>query len=171
MKSRLARLIVPAVLAASIPAAAVLAQSQGQSQPPARSGPSPEVQARLQDGRIAMIKEALKLKEDQLQLWAPVEEQLRASFAARGEARAQRRERGEQKAERPSLPDRLDLRSKRLTERALRMKGYAEALKPLYASLSDDQKAVASVVLGRALDGGRRGHRWAMHRHHRSDQR
>ena len=85
MKTRLARFIVPAVLAAAIPAAAVVAQTQGQNaQPPARAaGPSADTMTRLQDGRIAMIREALKLDEAQLKLWAPVEEQLRAAHAAR----------------------------------------------------------------------------------------
>ena len=173
MKSRLSRFIVPAVLAASIPAAAVLAQGQGQSAtPPPNAGRSPEVQARLQDGCIAMIKESLKLTDEQLKLWSPVEQHLRASFEARREARAERAERRDQKAERPSLPDRLDRTSKRLAERADRMKAYAEAIKPLYATLSDDQKAVASVVLGRAGGMGRgHRHRWAMHRHHRPEQK
>lgn len=170
MQSRLFRFAVPALLAASIPAAAVLAQSQGQA-PAAPRGPSLEVQTRLQDGRIAMVKEALKLNNDQLKLWAPVEEQLRASFKARQDARAERRERREQGAQRPSLPDRLDRASKRMADRAERMKAYAEAIKPLYATLSDDQKAVAAVVLRRPLGVGGRGHRWAMHRAARPEQK
>jgi hypothetical protein len=171
MQSRLFRFAIPAVLAASIPAAAVLAQSQAQP-PAAPRGPSSEVQARLQDGRIAMIKEALKLNNDQLKLWGPVEEQLRASFKARQDARAERRERREQGAQRPTLPDRLDHASKRMAERAERMRSFAETVKPLYASLSEDQKAVAAVVLRRPLGMGEgRGQRWAMHRGHRPDQK
>ena len=89
MKIRLSRYVVPAVLAATIPAAAVFAQTQGQNQPPARSaGPSAETLTRLQDGRIAMIKGALKLNDQQLKLWAPVEEQMRSSFTARQQARS-----------------------------------------------------------------------------------
>ena len=91
MKIRLSRYLVPAVLAATIPAAAVFAQgqNQGQNQPPARSaGPSAETLTRLQDGRIAMIKGALKLNDQQLKLWAPVEEQMRSSFTARQQARS-----------------------------------------------------------------------------------
>ena len=168
MQSRLFRFAIPAVLAASIPAAAVLAQSQAQA-PAAPRGPSPEVQARLQDGRIAMIKESLKLNNDQLRLWGPVEEQLRASFKARQDARAKRREQG---AQRPSLPDRLDRASKRMADRAERMKTFAETIKPLYESLSEDQKAVAAVVLRRPLGMGEgRGRRWAMHRASRPDQK
>ena len=172
MKIRLSRYVVPAVLAATIPAAAVFAQ--GQNQPPARSaGPSAETLTRLQDGRIAMIKGALKLNDQQLKLWAPVEEQMRSSFTARQQARSERRERGQQgaKTERPSLPDRLDRASKRMADRAERMKTYAEAIRPFYASLTDDQKAVAGVVLRQGAGFGRHGARWAMHRERRAEQK
>jgi hypothetical protein len=172
MKIRLSRYVVPAVLAATIPAAAVFAQ--GQNQPPARSaGPSAETLTRLQDGRIAMIKGALKLNDTQLRLWAPVEEQMRTSFTARQQARTERRERSQQgaKIERPSLPDRLDRASKRMADRAERMKSYAEAIRPFYASLTDDQKAVAGVVLRQGAGFGRHGARWAMHRERRAEQK
>lgn len=172
MKIRLSRYVVPAVLAATIPAAAVFAQ--GQNQPPARSaGPSAETLTRLQDGRIAMIKGALKLNDTQLRLWAPVEEQMRSSFTARQQARSERRERRLQgvKAERPSLPDRLDRVSKRMADRAERMKAYAEAIRPFYASLTDDQKAVAGVVLRQGAGPSRHGARWAMHHDRRADRK
>ena len=174
MKIRLSRYVVPAVLAASIPAAVAFAQAQSPNQPPMRSaGPSAETLTRLQDGRIAMIKGALKLNDEQLKLWAPVEEQMRTSFTARQQARSERRERRQQgdKAERPSLPDRLDRASKRMADRAERMKAYAEAIRPFYASLTDDQKAVAGVVLRQGPGFGRHGARWAMHRDRRADQK
>ena len=168
MKTRLSRFVVPAVLAVTIPAAAVLAQTQGQGQPSTRAaGPSADALARLQDGRMAMIKELLKLSEAQLKLWAPVEAQMRESFTARQQARSEYRERRQQgtKAERPALPDRLDRASKRMSERAERMKSFAEAIRPFYAALTEDQKAVAGVVLRQGAGfGGRHGHRWTMHR-------
>ena len=165
MNVRLSRFLVPAILAVTIPAAAVLAQGQGPS--PARTtGPSADALARLQDGRFAMIKESLKLNDAQLKLWAPVETQMRASFAARQQARAERHEKWQQGAEHPSLPDSLDRASQRMTKRAESLKAFAEVLRPFYASLTDDQKAVAGVVLqqgGRGDRGfGRR--RWAMDR-------
>ena len=155
MKSRWSRLAVAAaVLPAAIPITVALAQTQGPAQP---AGRSPEVQARLQDGRIAMIKEALRLDATQLRLWAPVEAQLRASFDARQQSRAERQAaRGN--AERPALPDRLDRMSKRLTEHAERTKALSEVIRPFYAALTDEQKAVANVVMRQALGGpGRRG--------------
>ena len=174
MKARMPRLLVPALLAATIPAAVVFAQAPS-PQPPEPQQPqrerhqrprlSPDTLNRLQDGRLAMMRESLKLDASQLKLWAPVEQQLRARFAARQDFRQrmeQRRQQGDA-AERPSLADRLDRASKRMTERAQRMQAFTEAFKPLFASLSDEQKAVAGIVLRDMRGGGMRGpgHRWA----------
>ena len=178
MKALIPKFLVPALLAAAIPATAVLAQAPPQPpQPPqaqerqARGDRvSPEVRARLRDGRIAMIKESLKLDEAQLKLWAPVEQQLRASHAAREQARHERRQRRSQRdaaaaPTAPSLADRIERRSRRMTERAQRMAEFSAAFKPFYESLGAEQKQVAGLVM-RELRAGRRGpgHRWAMHR-------
>jgi hypothetical protein len=170
-------LLVPALLAATIPAAVVLAQAPQQPEPPQRRERpdrprlSPDTLNRLQDGRLAMMRESLKLNDSQLKLWAPVEQQLRARFAARRQARQDRDQRMEQRrqqsaTERPSLAHRLDRASKRMTERAQRMQAFTEAFKPFYASLSDEQKAVAGIVLHDTRGGGMRGpgRRWAMQR-------
>ncbi len=174
MNARLARFAVPAMLALAIPAAAAFAQAQDQ-QPRRPAGPSPETLARLQDGRIAMIKETLRLNEAQLKLWAPVEAQMRASFAARQKAREERRQARQQGAGAPSLPDRLDRASQRMAERAEQMKAFSEVFRPFYASLSDDQKAVAGVVLRQSFGGGRgfhgHGRRWAMEGAPRPEQK
>ena len=95
-----------------------------------------------------------KLNEAQLKLWEPVEAQLRASFDARQKLRADwraARERGP--GERPSLADRVDRMSQRLTERAERAKALATVFRPFYASLTEDQKDVANVLMRRALRG------------------
>ena len=180
MKARIPRYLIPALLAATIPATVVLAQQAPQgSQPepkqkrerPERPRLSPETLNRLQDGRLAMMRESLKLNDAQLKLWGPVEQQLRARFAARQQARQdfqqrmeQRRQQGATATERPSLADRLDRASKRMTERAQRMQAFNEAFKPFYASLSDEQKAVAGVVLRERGRMGGPGRRWAMQR-------
>ena len=51
-----------------------------------------------------------------------------------------------------------------MTERAAKAKEFAEVLKPLYASFSEEQKAVAGRVLSHFGQEGRgpRGSRWAM---------
>jgi len=162
MKLRLSRIAIPAVLAASLPVAAVVAQTRSETPPP--PGRSTEVRASLQDGRIAMMKASLKLNAEQLKLWEPVEAQLRADFATRQQAREERRQkqverrgesREERRAARPPLPDRIDRSGERLVQRAERLKAYAEVLRPFYASLSDDQKTVANIVL---RSPGQRGH-------------
>ena len=164
MKNRMHQLAVAALLAAAVPTLA-LAQTQPQQTPTknehrARAPRlSPEALQRLQDGRMAMIKETLKLNDAQLKLWAPVEAQMRAAATARQQARAERAQMQQQGAQRPSLPDRLDNASQRMAKRAEQMKAFAEAFKPFYAALSDDQKALAGVVLreGRGPHG-RRSH-------------
>jgi hypothetical protein len=179
MNARISRYLVPALLAATIPATVVLAQQAQQTQPeprqkrerPDRPRLSPDTLNRLQDGRLAMMRESLKLNDSQLKLWGPVEQQLRARYAARLQARQDFEQRMEQRrqqqgaTDRPALVDRLDRASKRMTERAQRMQAFTEAFKPFYASLSDEQKAVAGIVL-RDSRGGMRGpgRRWAMER-------
>jgi LTXXQ motif family protein len=173
------RALIPALFAATIPATAALAQAPPQTpQPQApqaqeRQGRaerlSPEVRARLHDGRIAMIKESLKLNEAQLKLWTPVEQQLRTSYAAREQAREARRQRREQRrsasdpSTAPSMADRIDRASRRMTERAQRLAAFNTAFKPFYETLTAEQKQVAGLVL-REMRGGHKGHghRWAM---------
>jgi len=180
MKARLPRYLVPALLAATIPATVVLAQAPPPQSPepqqkrerPDRPRLSPDARKRLQEGRqegrITEMKQALKLNDAQLKLWAPVEEQIRASFAARQQARQEFEQRRQQGATAQPLPDMLDRASKRMTERAQRMQAFAGAFKPFYEALSEEQKAVAGIVL-RDMRGGMRGpdRRWAMDHHMR----
>jgi hypothetical protein len=184
MKARIPRYLVPALLAATIPATVVLAQAPPPQQPepqqkrerPDRPRLSPDARKRLQEGRqegrITEMKQALKLNDAQLKLWAPVEQQIRASFAARQQAHQDFEQRIEQRRQQgataPPLPDMLDRASKRMTERAQRMQAFTGAFKPFYETLSEEQKAVAGIVL-RDMRGGMRGpgRRWAMDHHMR----
>ena len=189
--NNLSRALAVTLMAATIPATIVLAQQATPADQPAAAeksetqrGPSPETIARLQDGRIAMAKTALKLSPDQEKLWVPVEDKIRVGFDERRKARevwqAKREERradkkaegeGGKRGEKLALPERIEKRSERLTARAAKLteqaakaKEFAEVLKPLYASLSEEQKAVAGRVLGHFGQDGRgpRGSRWAM---------
>jgi hypothetical protein len=192
--NNLSRALAVTLMAATIPATIVLAQQATPGDQPAaeksetRRGPSPETLARLEDGRIAMAKTALKLSPEQEKLWAPVEANIRANFEERRkafearqakrderrQARADEKAKGDDaKAGKLALPDRIEKRSQRMTERATKMneragkvKEYAEILKPLYASFSEEQKAVAGRVLTHLGQDGRgpRGPRWAMNR-------
>jgi len=188
--SKLSRALAITLLAASIPAGIVMAQQVEPSDTPAAvendkpAGMSDETKSRLEDGRIAMAKAALKLTPEQEKLWAPLEEKIRANYAERSKMREEwRAKREERHAERDkrkdmSLPERVEQRSQRLAERATKMSERAErskqlaaVLKPFYESLSDEQKEVATHVLrrfahdGRGRHHGHRGHhgrRWSM---------
>lgn len=136
---------------------------------------SPETRARLQDGRIAMAKTALQLNEEQEKLWATVEAQIRNDYAERRKARAERRgKRAEWRngkgLEKLTLPERVERRREKMAKRATwlsesadEMKEFGEVLKPFYASLSDEQKEVADVVL-RPFAGGMKGYRHYAHK-------
>jgi hypothetical protein len=171
----LSRAVAVTLLAVSIPATIVVAQQAEQEPVESKKeskGLSPETSVRLEDGRIAMAKTALKLNEEQEKLWAPVEEQVRADYAERRKRRDEWREKRAERRDRKdrgklTLPERVERRSEkmtkhatRLSERAERTKEFAEVLKPFYASLSDEQKEVADVVLSRFASGMKR------HRHH-----
>jgi hypothetical protein len=163
------RLVIPAVLIAAIPlgmAIAAIPAGIALAQAPAmfhREHPSADTIARLQVGRIAMAKAALKLSDPQLKLWAPVEEQIRAAIADRAKARAEREAR--QGAPTKDLVERLEQRSQAMTQRAERMKAFTAAFKSLYASLTDEQRPLAGLVL-RAIGGHRHHHRFS----HREQQ-
>jgi hypothetical protein len=176
MRVSVPRFVVPMLLAAALPATAALAQTQ--PQPPAtqpgpkieapKQGPrtrlSPEARSRLLDGRMAMIKETLKLNDTQLKLWAPVEQHIRARAADRQKRREERAERRQQGEAPPPLPDRLDRAAQRIGERAERLKAFNAVFKPFYAALSDEQKSLARVVLREATGGRHSFHRrWARH--------
>ncbi|HVZ03476.1 Spy/CpxP family protein refolding chaperone [Hyphomicrobium sp.] len=136
---------------------------------------TPETRSRLEDGRIAMVKTALQLTPDQEKLWAPVETSVRDNFKAREEKRAEwakkRQERRAARAagekhehKRPDLAERYDRMSQRLSERAEKMKSFATAFKPFYASLSDEQKDVLRPLMHQLRPGfGGHHHRphWA----------
>jgi LTXXQ motif family protein len=181
--SKLSRAFAVAFVVAMVPATIVVAQQADDGDQPAVEktekdrGPSPEFSARMEDGRIAMALGALKLTPEQQQLWAPVEEKIRANYAElrekRDEWRGKRKERREARKERTkrTLPERIEHRSERMAERATKMteraakaKQFAEVVSPFYESLTDEQKEVADHVLRRFAGGkGHHGHRG---RHH-----
>lgn len=196
-------LIIPGLLVASaLPIGWALAQAGPPAPPPPGMGPdmmgpdmmgpgmgprmgrhfdremrnmTPEMRARLLDGRIAGAKAALRLNDAQAKLFAPVEEQIRANAAFRQkrmeEFRAAMDARRNQasgdqakQAPTPSLAERLERRAQMMSDGADRMKAFAAAFKPFYDSLSDDQKALTGMLLpGAGHDMGRgHHHRWAM---------
>ena len=156
--------LTPAVIA--LVAAAGMSQAQspqgpqppqrGQQTEPRRQPPSPETMQRLQEGRLAMIKTALKLTDAQLKLWEPVEAQLRARHAARVKDMQERMQSRQQNAAPPSLTDRMERRTAREAQRAEQDKAFLTVLKPFYATLTEEQKPVAERLLGEMRGGGHR---------------
>ena len=166
------------LMAVVIPGTIVMAQ-QAEEEPVETKSDwkrlSPETRARLQDGRIAMAKTALQLNEEQEKLWATVEAQIRNDYAERRKARAERRgkraeRRDGKRREKLTLPERVERRREKMAKRATwlsesadEMKEFGEVLKPFYASLSDEQKEVADVVLP-PFAGGMKGYRHYAHK-------
>ncbi len=132
---------------------------------------SPETRARLDEGKLAMAKTALKLNAEQEKLWAAVETEVRAATKARTEKFAEwekmRAERDKYRADgkKPDMLEHLEKMTQHASERAERMKAFTGAFKPFYASLSDEQKDVLKPLmrdLGPGMGGGRHGGgRWA----------
>ena len=111
---------------------------------------TPEQRQAMINMRIANIKAALKLTPDQEKLFAPVEATIRDSAVAMGERAKQREAQG-----RPADPiAALRMRAEGMTTRAAMMTRLADAAQPLYASLSDEQKAQLPRVLRGMHKGG-----------------
>ncbi len=141
---------VAALIAASGIAHAQMAQAPQQPHQPPQAQRQPlsaDAMGRMQDGRIAMIKGALKMSDAQLKLWAPVEAQMRARHEAHAKAQ-QDRAASQPSGTRPSMTERMERRAAMQAQRAEQDKTYTDVLKPFLAALSDDQKVVAERLLG-----------------------
>ena len=99
-----------------------------------------------------MAKAALRLSDSQAKLWAPLEEQIRASLAERAKVGQEREQVWREGATGQNLAERFEQASQRMMQRAERMKSFSAAFKNLYVTLSDEQKPLARLVL-RATGG------------------
>ena len=125
-------------------------------------GPSAEDRAAFFDARIAAIHAGLKLTPDQERLWQPVESAVRDMARQMSELRAQR-----QTQAAPTDPvERMARRGEMSTKRGQALTRLADAARPLYASLGDDQKRRLRTLMrapgrdderrmGRGMDMGR----------------
>src|SRR6516164_9073866 len=137
--------------------ASTLAYAQGPSREAERLSEADI--AHLTDARVNVVKAALQLTADQDKLWPPVEEAIRA----RGKDRETRlaaiqKEVGDLRGKSPLevLRDRnpvdfLSQRADALTQRGANLKKLADAWRPLYQTLTPEQKrrmaALAIVTL------------------------
>jgi len=165
-------------MAQQIPAPEAPAASQDQGRQDHRPRLSQDDFNRLVDARIASIKAGLKLNSDQERLWTPVESAIRTSAGERFTRMQERPDRDERRS--MDFMQRLERRSAMVTERAQRSTAVATALRPLWNTLTEDQKRIAPRLLREAVDndgprwherGGRRGrgdhHRMGMMEHGR----
>lgn len=129
---------------------------------------------RFVDARIAGIKAGLKLTADQERLWQPVEDAIRNRSSERFARFQEFHERRGERQSRDFMQE-LEQRSSMMGENAQRTNAIATALRPLWDSLSEEQKRVAPRLLRPAVSpmgwrdarGGRKG-RHAMHQHGRT---
>jgi LTXXQ motif family protein len=141
------------VTAASLSAAevAVAQTSGGPAAAPATESPKwmqrwVDDRTALFEARLAGLKAGLRLTPDQEQLWGPFESAVR-DFAqmhmAHMQGMMERIEKGEGAGGPPPSPiDRLDMLATRLANAGAALKKIADAAKPLYASLDDQQKGM-----------------------------
>lgn len=166
-------------LAQPAPAPDAPAAAQDQGRQDRRPRLSQDDFNRLVDARIASIKAGLKLNADQERLWAPVESAIRTSAGERFTRMQERPDRDERRS--MDFMQRLERRSAMVTERAQRSAAVTTALRPLWDTLTEDQKRIAPRLMREAVDndgprwherGGRRGrgdqHRMGMMEHGRS---
>ena len=97
------------------------------------------------EGRIASLKSELKITDAQTSAWNKFADALRAAGGSMNDMYQQMMQSGPA----ATLPARLDRRETMLSAHLSRVKALKEALDPLYASLSDEQKKIAdSMMIG-----------------------
>jgi hypothetical protein len=124
----------------------------------------------LTDARINIVKAALQLTPDQEKLWPPVEEAIRGRAKdrqARLEALAKRVAEVQDKGLLDALRNRdpiafMERRAEALAQRSADLKKLADAWRPLYQTLSADQKrrmAFLTILVLREMRDGVEEHR------------
>ncbi len=164
MKRRLLFTSSAAALGVGLIAASALAQQSATPPNPATNTRPPisaEDQSAFIDARIAAIKAGLRLTAEQEKLWPPVEAAARDMAKQAQDSRAAR---GTPPANEDPV-ERMARMGGEMTQRGTSMTKVATAARPLYASLSDDQKRRLRVLMHPA--GMQRGEHGGMKGHHR----
>lgn len=99
------------------------------------------------EGRIAFLKAELKITDAQAPQWNAFADVLRANAQAQ---RAMHEQMGRGGAS-TGWPERLAFQQKALSTRLEALKALEAAARPLYAVLSDEQKALADQLLGSSM--------------------
>ncbi|MFC0283012.1 Spy/CpxP family protein refolding chaperone [Camelimonas abortus] len=161
MNRKIAALALGAALVASGAAFAQQAEAPNDGAPAKERHLSADDRAAFLDARIAALKAGLKLNADQEKLWPAVEKALRDQAKERAERMAKfREERKEAREEgkRAGYPERLRKGADMAEAQAATMRRLADAIEPLYNTLSADQQRRLRVLLSRGpFDGPHRG--------------
>ena len=95
------------------------------------------------EGRIASLKSELKITDAQISAWNKFADALRAAGGSMNDMYQQMMQSGPA----ATLPARLDRRETMLSAHLSRVKALKEALDPLYASFTDEQKKIANGIM------------------------
>jgi hypothetical protein len=176
-----------ALIAASSAAAlaATLAIAQPQPIPPAGSGDSTrqertdqreqrrtdwrerraeQMQARMNE-RLARLRADLKLKPEQVPLFDTLEGVIKQGAEQRRERWSAMREQRENFRHADTM-ERLDMMANRQAERAQQSKALADAARPLWATLSDEQKTIVRRNVREVMAAGHQRMERMMERMH-----
>jgi hypothetical protein len=111
------------------------------------------MQARLNE-RLAKLRTDMNLKPEQVPLFEAVENAVKKNAEQRRERWTAMRERRETYRH-ADIMEKLDMTANRQAERAARSKELADTVRPLWATLSDEQKTVARRAVREAIADGR----------------
>lgn len=139
--------IAAAALFAPALTVAVAAPPEEHGQKDEHCGLSAEDRAAFLDARIAAFKTGLKLTPAQEKNWSALETAVREQAKARAAHWAEWREKREHEPEHHDAIEALKGRAKWLQERSAQVAALAEAAKPLYESLDENQKHRFKLLL------------------------
>lgn len=97
------------------------------------------------EGRLAFLKAELKITPEQESLWDTYAAAIRDNAKTISKGCTAMMEQSKDK--RPPLPERLDTYAQFMQSRIEALRAVSQALKPLYAALSDTQKDVADQMI------------------------
>ncbi|CAN7142631.1 Spy/CpxP family protein refolding chaperone [Bosea sp. LjRoot90] len=104
--------------------------------------------------RLAQLRTDLKLKPEQVPAFEKVEALIKRNAEQRRESFAKMRDQRESFRD-ADIMERLDMMANRQAERAIRSKEMADAVRPLWSTLSDEQKTVARRAVRQTMSEGR----------------
>lgn len=161
--------MIAAAMVAALGVAGTAAIAQQQAAAPAQDSKTQDgrhhehrgmLPSQRAEARLAYIKTALQITPAQTAQWNAFADVVRKQAKGRDAKVEEMRAKFEQRKEgdaRPDLVERLEFRQKMLNAAASNTGELLTALKPLYASFSDNQKQTAAEVLGRHGHDGHGG--------------